>query len=192
MNDNIRITAQRLLSKGYLTLKRYTLSMPSLKSSKTLTLSDREVVHSADSVHVLLYAPEADAFLLCEEFRVGVFFNQSQDDPFIVQCVAGTVERDETPAETAYKEVREETGYEVDALTLITSLYKSPGLLTEKTHLYYAELTGTPAGGVYGIGEEEIKTHLIKREAVLHQMKTHQIVDSATWMALQWFLAQSL
>lgn len=190
-NDSqVKLIARKHLYDGYLSFDKYRLQIPSLHPHKeTLILDDQEVVHTADSVLVLIYAPKIDSFVFCKEFRPGVFFNNPDDDPFILQCVAGTIEANETPADTAVKEVKEETGITIDDIKLIASVYKSPGIITEKTCLYYAECSDSPQAGLYGVGEEEIETTIISRKKTFALMDEYKILDAATLLALNWFKA---
>lgn len=176
------------LYEGYLKLYTYDLEIPSLNSKKSYVhVKNREVVHSSDSILVLIYAPAIDSFVLCQEFRVGVFFNANREEPFILECVSGTIDNNCEPEETARREVFEETGLQIDTLKTIAFAYKSPGILTEKTYIYYTEIKDTPNIGLYGVDDEEIMTHIIQREKVYELMDTMKIVDSATLIALNWF-----
>lgn len=149
----------------------------------------REVLECSDSVAVLVHAPEAAGFLLCREFRTGAFFNAGGDDPFVWQCVAGMIDKGRSPEETARAELHEEAGLEAVTLTKIGAAYSSPGRITEKTHLFMAEVAGVPETGLFGLPEEgeEISTHLIPRLEAFRMMDAGEIMDSMTLLALNWF-----
>jgi ADP-ribose pyrophosphatase len=188
----IKQFTEELLHQGYLALYKHDLQIPSLANpQQTIFLKDRELVHSKDSILVLIYVPEMDSFVLCKEFRVGVFFNKNKEDPFIWECVSGTIEAHATPEKTAIKETYEETGLTIDKVTLIAQAYKTPGLMTEKVFIYYAEYAGQPIEGVYGLKEEgeEILTQVLMREQVYALMDAMSIQDAATLIALNWFRA---
>ncbi|WP_058533700.1 NUDIX domain-containing protein [Legionella saoudiensis] len=193
MDQKIRLTAKEPLHEGYLQVYKYNLEIPSFSPSKKLiSLEGREVVHSNDSILVLIYAPLIDSFILCKEFRAGVFCNTNRDDPFILECVSGTIDKNSNPEETAYREVHEESGLVVEHVQHIASVYKSPGLMTEKTHIYYAEFFGTPEEGLHGLKDEneELLTQVLLREKVYMLMDTMKIIDAATLIALYWFRAK--
>ncbi|KTC86880.1 NUDIX domain-containing protein [Legionella brunensis] len=191
MSRKAKYTLKEKSYEGYLKITKYDLEIPSFNSSIAfIKATNRELVHSADSILVLIYVPENDSFLLCQEFRIGVYFNDSQDDPFILECVSGTIDKNSGPEETARKEVFEETGLSVKRLIPIAITYKSPGLMTEKCYIYYTEVAGIPKTGIYGVqGEEEIKTQLVMRAKVYQLMDEMAIKDSATLIALNWFRA---
>lgn len=191
MFNKTKIIRKEQLHQGYLSVAKYDLQVPSLNEKKAARIvREQEIVNTSDSVLVLVYVPKSDSFVLCREFRPGVFLNHAKDDPFILQGVAGTIENHERPEETAHKEVYEETGLEIKTLQPIAAVYKSPGILTEKAYLYYAEITGSPKSGFYGVGNEEIKTVIINRKEVFSLMDEFKILDSATLLALTWFRVQ--
>ena len=54
--------------------------------------------------------------------------------------MAGVVESGQTPEESVILEIREETGYRVCGLELVTSFYLTPGGSSERIYLFYAEI----------------------------------------------------
>ncbi|MFT4059842.1 MAG: NUDIX hydrolase [Legionella sp.] len=188
----IKQQSRKPLHQGYLNVYKYTLEVPSQADSEiSVVLENRELVHSKDSVLVLIYVPKLDSFVLCKEFRMGVFFNKNQDDPFILECVSGAIEAHDTPEETAIKESYEETGLQLDNVMLIAQAYKTPGLMTEKVYIYYAEYAGQPTEGSYGLKAEgeDILTQVLPREQIYALMDAMVIQDAATLVALNWFRA---
>lgn len=188
MHD-IDVLNQSILYKGYFELIKNDLKLPSFNVETTeVTQKERECLKTPDSVFVLIYVLEVDSFLFCEEFRIGIHFNENnKDDPFLFQGVAGTIEKNECREQTAKREVLEETGLTIKNLEPIASIYKSPGIMTEKAHLFFTQLEGIPSTGVFGINSEQIKTHLIKRKEAFALMDNNKILDSSTLLSLQWF-----
>lgn len=187
---SITIKKQVTLYQGY---NSYTLSdfcIPSYHHPGTLTsLTNREVLVTRDSVHILVYHPQSDSFVFCQQFRPGVFKHQTHDSPMLLECVAGAIESGETAETTAYREVREETGLEVTTLNYICSAFKSPGIMTEKAFFYFAEVSTLPQKTIGGLAEEqeEILIHTIKRNSVYRLMDEDQILDCATLILLARF-----
>jgi len=58
----------------------------------------------------------------------------------------GGIERGETPAEAAARELQEETGYVADELEPLVRFYASPGFCTEVIHVYVARGLREEAG----------------------------------------------
>lgn len=186
------ILSKKLQYDGFVQIYAYDLKVGSLEPTQNPERRiQREVIHCSDAVSVLIFAPEIDSFVLCREFRVGVFLNQAQDDPYILQAVAGMVDKDKKPEEIALMEIKEEAGLEAGELTHIATAYTSPGRMTEKTYCYYTEVKGIPQNGLHGLPEEheEIATCVLKREAVYKMMDELKIRDSMTLLALNWFRA---
>lgn len=57
----------------------------------------------------------------------------------LLECVAGTREAGEDPAECAAREIQEEAGVRAGKLTRLAEFYTAPGFCTEKLHLFLAE-----------------------------------------------------
>jgi ADP-ribose pyrophosphatase len=186
MENKTRVVTEHLVHKGHQIFLTCVLEIASQKPDGNSYQIKRELLKTTDSVLVLLFAPEIDSFLFCQQFRTGVFFNNTGDDPFILECVAGAIDEG-APENTAIKEVFEETGIKITQLEKIASVYKSPGIMTEKNHLFYAEVNGTPQTGFYGVDDEDIRTHVMRRKEAYQLMDDMKIMDMATLLALTWF-----
>ena len=187
-----RILKEVIHYSGFNLLKEYDIEAPSLQAHQDYAAPiNREVVHTQDAVVVLLYLPEHDSFLFCEQFRTGPFFHAGDDSPFILEAPAGMIDKGHTPAETALKEVEEETGIVVKTVEQIAAVYSSSGRITEKTYIFYAEIPGTPETGMFGLAHEgeEIKTHIISRLETYALMDNQKFYHAQTALALNWFKA---
>ncbi len=94
-----------------------------------------------DSVAVLIYHREKDAFVLVKQFRPPVYLKNS--DGFTYELCAGIVDKDLTLVQIAQEEIEEETGYRVDSSKIekITSFYTAVGFAGARQELYYVEVT---------------------------------------------------
>jgi ADP-ribose pyrophosphatase len=192
MRKEIKVLAKKVLYKGFNNVYACELEVPSLDAQKDYNRPfKREVIQCSDAVFVLIYAPCCDSFVFCQEFRAGVFFNKSNDDPFILECVAGMIDRDSLPEEIARAEVYEEAGLTAGKLQLIAKAYSSPGRMTEKVYFFYTEVAGIPQKGLFGLEteSEDIATHIVKRTDAYKMMDELKIIDSMTLLALNWFRA---
>jgi ADP-ribose pyrophosphatase len=65
----------------------------------------------------------------------------------LVELPAGTLEPNEPPAETAARELLEETGYSAASWQELPGFYMSPGILCERMHVFVAQelSAGDPA-----------------------------------------------
>src|SRR5258708_7817469 len=57
----------------------------------------------------------------------------------LLEIPAGTLEPGEDPDRAAERELAEETGFRAARWRKLTEIYPSPGILSERTHLYLAE-----------------------------------------------------
>lgn len=111
--------------------------------------------HSNDCVGILAITPEEE-IVLVEQFRIPV---QSS----VIEIPAGIVgdedeHRGESLAETAARELLEETGYRAAEIRPLTSSPTTAGMTSEITHLFLATgLVREHAGG--GVGAEQIVVH---------------------------------
>jgi UDP-sugar diphosphatase len=99
-----------------------------------------EIVQAHDSVAILLYHKEKDAFVLVEQFRPAVYLNNSKG--LTIELCAGIVDKNLSLEQIAKEEIEEECGYDValERLEEITSFHTSVGFAGSKQMLYYAEV----------------------------------------------------
>jgi UDP-sugar diphosphatase len=119
-----------------------------------------EAVRSHNSVAVLLYHTEKNAFLLVKQFRVPVFLNDNTKT-FTYELCAGLVDKDKSLEEIVKEEIDEECGYNVSVNDIIrvTSFYTNVGISGGCQHLYFAKIDESMRihdGG--GINDEQIET----------------------------------
>ncbi|ADG93822.1 UDP-sugar diphosphatase [Arcobacter nitrofigilis DSM 7299] len=119
-----------------------------------------EAVKSFDSVAVLLYNEDKNAFLLVKQFRPPVYLNDKSNLCTYELC-AGIIDKDISLEMIVKEEIDEECGYDVplENIEKITSFYTNVGVSGGKQNLYYAKINDsmkTHAGG--GIHDEQIET----------------------------------
>jgi ADP-ribose pyrophosphatase len=100
---------------------------------------NREVFVRHDAVCVLPYDPQRDEVVLIEQFRVGAMGRAA--NPWLVEMVAGLIDKDEQPEEVAHREAEEEAGLTFSALWPITQYFPSPGGSTEFSTCTWAVAT---------------------------------------------------
>ena len=125
-----------------------------------------EAVLSHDSVAVLLYHKEKDAFVLVKQLRVTVL-NKNPDDGYMYELCAGIVDKKCSNKQIAKEEILEECGYDVplNHIEKINSFYTSVGISGTHQTLYYAQIDESmrvSEGG--GIHDEEIEVIFIARK----------------------------
>lgn len=149
-----------------------------------------------DSVAMLIHNALSDTIILTEQFRYPTY--QAEDPSksgWLIEIPAGMIEQGEDPDKAISREVREETGYEVNKVQYISTFYLSPGGTSERIVLYYARVNPKQrlqeGGGVEAEGEN-IRVVEMKYKDALHQIMTGQIADAKTIIALQWLQIKRL
>jgi ADP-ribose pyrophosphatase len=100
----------------------------------------------------------------------------------LLEVPAGTREPNETPLETAQRELKEETGYQAGGWQKLGEFYTSPGILTERMHVFLA--TGLTPGPPHREANEEIENLVVTWDEALDLVDRGQIVDGKTLVAL--------
>ena len=80
---------------------------------------DREIFGGAHVSTLLPYDPERKEIVLIQQFRAGVISRYDED--YLYEIVAGIIDKDELPEDTAKRECLEETGCVVNKITPIIS-----------------------------------------------------------------------
>lgn len=146
----------------------------------------RELFVRHDAVCVLPYDAQRDEVVLIEQFRVGAL--GKVDNPWLVELVAGLIDKDEEPEQVAHREAQEEAGLTIAALWPMTRYFPSPGGSDEFVHLYLGRCSSEGAGGLHGLEEEgeDIRVKVWPLEDALQAVRDGRIANAATIIALQW------
>jgi ADP-ribose pyrophosphatase len=113
-----------------------------------------------------------------------------QNQRFIVgetlwEIPAGTLEPGENPDHAAVRELAEETGYQASRWQKLTAFYPSPGILSEKTHLFVArELT---PGRMHPEPGEQLTPQVVPWTEAMTWALEGRIHDAKTLVALLWW-----
>lgn len=152
----------------------------------------RELFMRRDAVGILLYDPALDAVVLVEQFRIGVLGSDVARDnnrsPWILELVAGLIDKEEVPVEVARRESMEESGIVVQDIEPIGEYYSSPGGSNEYFYLFIGRADLTRAGGIHGLDDEgeDIKVHLIELEELWSKLDQGELINAHTLIAVQW------
>lgn len=190
--DDVQVSRVEEAYRGFVSIDVMHLRHQSFKG-ELLSEINREVRGRQDAVGVLLVDKDNGLIALVEQFRVGCYA-AGDENPWILEVVAGLVEQGESFAEVAVRESLEEADVHVRELELIDEFYPSPGGSAQKFVVYigYADLS--QAGGVHGLEEEgeDIKVHVMPTQAAFDLLKQRKIRNSMTIVALQHYLLKTL
>ena len=148
-----------------------------------------DMIDAHNSVAILLYHEEYDAFVFVKQFRPAIYLKNG--DGYTYELCAGLVDKDKSLEQIAIEEIIEETGYAVplEKLERITSFFTAVGLAGGKQTLFYAPLKESlhvNEGG--GIDNEEIEVVYVPKDEVLQFMYDENIVKTSGLMfSLMWF-----
>jgi ADP-ribose pyrophosphatase len=134
---------------------------------------------------VVLFNRQNNTLILIQQFRYPVYRALKKKNVWLYELVAGVVEPGETPQAVVRREVMEEAGYKVRNLKLLTSFFPSPGALTERIYVFYAEVAGREnAGGGLALEHEDIRVRELPVAKVYKMLEQGEIEDAKTMIGL--------
>jgi len=150
---------------------------------------EKEVYFRPDVVVVLLVDDSRKKIMLVKQFRLPTFLN-GNDTGYLVEACAGIIDGDESPEQTVYREVEEETGYQIHNLEKIAGAYSSPNATTEYMHLFIAKYNEnckiSKGGGLANEGES-IEVIELDFEEAREKLMEGAFRDIKTILLLQHF-----
>ncbi len=140
----------------------------------------RDIVRHPGAV-VIIPILDDGRICLIRNYRVAV-------DRELLELPAGTLEPNEPPMETAFRELIEETGFRAAKMTPLMEFYMSPGILDERMIAFVAtELT---AGSPERETGEQIENFLVTPGELDSLLTSQAIQDSKSLSALLYYLRQ--
>jgi len=141
-----RIAGRHRLHDGFLKLDRLDVAADG-------AIHPREVVIAQDAVAVLAVDADRQAALLVRQWRPAM--HVAGGEAMVLEAAAGKIDPGETPEEAARREAYEELGVELRELRPAGLLLPSPGILTERIHLFLADFAAADRTGRGGGLDEE-------------------------------------
>jgi ADP-ribose pyrophosphatase len=140
-----------------------------------------------DAVAVVLFNQKKKTLILIEQFRYPVYRALQGQNGWIYELAAGVVEPGETPEEVVEREVMEEVGYEVKNVKRLACIYPSPGVISERIYIYYAEVARQiNRGGGLASEHEDIRVIELPVKKVDNMIKQGLIEDAKTLIGLMY------
>ena len=186
--EDMEIVAEKTLYKGFFTLKKIQFKHKLFAGGESKIVTRELLIKGAASA-VIAYDPKADSVVLVEQVRIGAAYHpEPMRSPWLLELIAGMVEKGEKPEEVALRESKEEAGITVKNLTHCLSVWDSPGGTVERLHLFVGKVDSSQAKGIHGLADEneDIRVHVVKREQAYQWMCEGKIDNGIAVIGLQW------
>ena len=149
--------------RGFFSVEERSLSYRKFNKEQSAVVT-RSAIISSDAVIVLPYDPINDRVLLIEQFRTGPYV-KGDEEPWVLEPIAGLIDADETPENAGIREAQEEAHLELKKLELVARSYPSPGISTEFFHQYVG-IVELPSSSslIAGLSNEneDIRSHIFE------------------------------
>lgn len=151
-----------------------------------------EVVRASDAVVILIHDLDSDSVILVRQPRAPM---QSETNPqgMMLEAPAGRFDYKATPVELAINEVKEETGLSLNKedVTILNNglpLATSPGVLSEKAYLCFAEVhlgQVDHSNNHFNHGRESIERVFVP----VSEFRTMPLESAKLFALREWFFA---
>jgi len=180
--QSVEVLKRDRVFQGFASMDDVTVEYTGLHGAKRGPIT-RLSVERGDAVGVLVFNRDSEQFLFVRQLRVPLI---RHDEPWIVEVAAGGIERGETPEEAAIREVEEEIGYRAKKLEHLGEMYGSPGGLSEKLTLFYAEVeAGDRTGDGGGVDDhEDVEIVPMAAKQAYEAVDRFQLKDAKTLITL--------
>lgn len=167
------LSTQKIYDGKVVNLRKDTVLLPNGATSF------REVIHNSGGATIIA------------EFDGNIYFVKQFRYPYgktILELPAGKINEGENPLDCARRELEEETGLVAKNIRLLQSIYPTPAYTDEVIYIYVAE--GIEKGSIHLDDDEFLNVVPIKVEKVKEMLKSGEIHDAKTLVALYKYFAE--
>ena len=184
-NEDVQMLGKRTLFQGFFRMEEYRFKHRLFAGGWSPEVV-REVFERGHAVVVLPYDPVSDKVVLIEQIRIPVV--NAAPTPWLLEFVAGMIEEGESAEQVAHRELLEESGLVASEMHYISQYFSSPGGTSERFDFYWARVDASQADGLHGLDDEheDIKVHVMPREAAYQLLCDGTINNASTVIGLQW------
>ena len=170
---------------GFFKLNKYHLSNQLFQGGWSEGYT-REVFERGHAAAVLLFDKKQDKLVFVEQFRPGAI--ATEESPWLLELVAGMIEKGEHPEEVVRRETLEEAGGLVLRIQKICEYLVSPGGSTERIWLYLGEVDSLKLANYAGLvqEQEDIKIHCVATQTAFEWLDSGRLNNAMTIIAVQW------
>jgi len=162
-------------------------------SDGALRQHKREVIDHGQAAVVLVIDRQRGTAIMARQWRAGLLGDGV--DPYLLEACAGILDAGETPEAAARREAVEELGVTVGSLRSLGTVVPSAGTLTERMHLFVAELPDSHkrenGGGNFHEGEN-IEVVEIPLSELYDMARKGKIEDAKTLIIVQRLMLEEL
>lgn len=183
--SDVKINNKEILLDSFCHIERYYMQHKFFDGTWSREYT-REIMLKPEVAAALAYDPKRNVVVLIEQFRVGALYRNP--NPWLIEIVAGIMDKVESHEELVRREMLEEAGLEIEKLIPICDYLVTPGCSTEKVKLFCAHVDSTKAQQFCGLKEEyeDIKVHILDVQDAFTAVRNGQVNNSAAIIALQW------
>jgi ADP-ribose pyrophosphatase len=138
----------------------------------------REVITHPGSVVVLPVLPDG-RIVLIKQYRHAT-------KQFLWELVAGRMEKGESPAKGAARELLEETGYRAKKIKVFLDIFPTPGFLEERMYILLAQ--GLTAGEAQPEEDEKIISRAYSVAELKQMIKNRRLIDAKSIAGILYYL----
>ena len=177
MNRTLALShAKRLVYRGFFSVEEHDLTYQKFNKEQSNVVT-RSTLVSSDAVIILPYDPVNDRILLIEQFRSGPYV-KGDKNPWVLEPIAGLVDKGETPESAGIREAQEEAHLEIKGLELVARSYPSPGISTEFFHQYIGIVELLDSSNlIAGLSSEneDIRSHIFEYEQFFEMIERGKV-----------------
>jgi len=180
---DFKIKQKERVYQGFFAMDEYTVEHERFDGGE-LSIK-RENMERGDAAALLLYDPKADEVLLLEQFRIGPAARD--DNPWLVEIVAGIIDEGETAEEAVIRESQEEAGFIPYKTQFLGRYYTTPGACSERIDLFLGLVdkhSPVSVGGGCDHEQEDIRSFWVSRGRALQMLGEGKIASGAPMLAL--------
>ena len=180
-----KVHRHETLFKKYFQLDEYLVSHELFEGGTSQRFT-REIFERGSAVAVIPYDPIRRQVVFIEQFRIGAL--NEGDHPWLIECVAGIIEENESVEDVARRETLEETGCQVKQLIPAHHYYVSPGGSTETCTIFCGIVDAPEHDSVHGLPHEneDIRVFSVASSQAFDWLSSGKINNSMTLIALHW------
>lgn len=155
---------------------------------------EREVIDHGEAGVVLTVDRRRGVAILVRQWRAPLIGDEA--DPFLLEACAGILDPGENAEDAARREAEEEMGITIGSMRKIGTVVPSAGTLTERMHLFIAEVCERDVkengGGGNPLEGEDIEVVEMPLAELFEMARRGEIADAKTLILVQRLMLEEL